>query len=144
MKKNMIYHKTVFNTIDNYLIRRPNSSISKWDVTNVDSYSLYACTYVASVRDISKIACYHQVLFAAVTNLQQFEEKTNKYFCCFSVSQNSTSNLLHIIRHWKITRIYNLPHVPLQARWVPTILRRSIYVYNCDPLWRSCFVQFSV
>ena len=45
-------------------------------VSNVDSYSLYACTYVASVRDISNIVCYHQVLFAVVTTLQQFEEKT--------------------------------------------------------------------
>ena len=44
-------------------------------VTNVDSYRLYACTYVASVRDISKIVSYHQVLFAAVTKLQQFEDK---------------------------------------------------------------------
>ena len=46
-------------------------------VTNVDSYSVYACTNVAGVRDISKIVCYHQVLFAAVKKLQQFEEKTN-------------------------------------------------------------------
>ena len=53
-------------------------------VTNVDSYRLYACTYVAGVRDISKIVCYHQVLFSAVTKLQQYEEKTT----CFSVSQN--------------------------------------------------------
>ena len=44
-------------------------------VTNVDSYSLYACTYVASVIDISKIVCYHQVLLAALTKLQPFEEK---------------------------------------------------------------------
>ena len=29
-------------------------------VTNVDSYSFYACTYVASVGDISKILCYPQ------------------------------------------------------------------------------------
>ena len=46
-------------------------------VTNVDSYSLHAYTYVAGVRYISKIVCYHQVLFAAETKLQQFEEKTN-------------------------------------------------------------------
>ena len=44
-------------------------------VTNVDSYSVYAGTNVAGVRDISKIVCYHQVLLAAVTKLQQFEEK---------------------------------------------------------------------
>ena len=40
-------------------------------VANVDSYSLNACTYVAGVRDTSKIVCYHQVLFAVVTKLQQ-------------------------------------------------------------------------
>ena len=49
-------------------------------VTNVDSYRLYAGTDDAGVRDISKIVCYHQVLFAAVTKLQQFEEKTNNIF----------------------------------------------------------------
>ena len=38
---------------------------------------MYACTYVAGVRDISKIVCYHQVLFAAVAKLQHFEVKTN-------------------------------------------------------------------
>ena len=46
-------------------------------VTNVDSY---ACTYVAGVTHISKIVSYHQVLFAAVTKLQQFEEKTTNIF----------------------------------------------------------------
>ena len=49
-------------------------------VTNVDSCNLYACTYVAGVRDISKIVCYRQVIFAAVTKLQQFEEKTTTIF----------------------------------------------------------------
>ena len=34
-------------------------------------YSLYACTYVASVRDISTIVCYGQVLFVEVTKLKQ-------------------------------------------------------------------------
>ena len=38
-------------------------------VKNVDSYILYACTYVAGVRDISNIVCYNQVIFAAVTTL---------------------------------------------------------------------------
>ena len=47
-------------------------------VTNVDSYSLYACTYVAGVRDTSKIICYHQVVFAAVIKLQQFEDKLGR------------------------------------------------------------------
>ena len=49
-------------------------------VTNVDSYSLYACTYVASVRDISTIVCYDQVLFIAVTKLLRFLEKTTNIF----------------------------------------------------------------
>ena len=49
-------------------------------VTNVDSYSMHACTYLASVGDISKIVCYHQVLFAVVTKLQQFEEKATHMF----------------------------------------------------------------
>ena len=39
-----------------------------------------ACIYVASVRDISDIVCYHQVLFAAVTKLQQWEDKTTNIF----------------------------------------------------------------
>ena len=41
---------------------------------------MYACTYVAGVRDISKIVCYHWVLFAAATKLQQFEEKITNIF----------------------------------------------------------------
>ena len=50
----------------------------KWDVlqTLILTDRLYACAYVAGMRDISKIVCYHQVLFATVTKLQQFEEKT--------------------------------------------------------------------
>ena len=67
-------------------------------VTNVDSYRLYACTYVASVRDISKIVCYHQVLFAAVTKLQQFEEKKLIFLLRqgFTKFQISTYNLLRM------------------------------------------------
>ena len=38
----------------------------------MDSYRLYACTYVAGVRYISKTVCHNWVLFAAVTKLQQF------------------------------------------------------------------------
>ena len=41
---------------------------------------MYACTYVAGVRFISKIVCHHQVLFAAVTQLQHFEVKTTNIF----------------------------------------------------------------
>ena len=44
-------------------------------VTNVDSYRLYACTYVASMIDISTIVCYRQVLFVAVTTLLRFLEE---------------------------------------------------------------------
>ena len=44
-------------------------------VTNVDSYSVYAFTNVAGVRDISKIVCHHQVLFAAVKNYSSLKKK---------------------------------------------------------------------
>ena len=64
-------------------------------VINVDSYSLYACTYVASVRDISKIACYHQVVFAAVTNYSSLKKK-HLIFLLLQCSQNSTYNLLRM------------------------------------------------
>ena len=81
-------------------------------VTNVDSYSLYACTYVAGVRDISKIVCYHQVLFAAVTKLQQFEEKKLIFFLLPGF--HKSPRIIHCacahttIRYWKITRIYRV------------------------------------
>ena len=81
-------------------------------VTNVNSYSLYACTYVASVRDISQIVCYHQVLFAAVTKLQQFEENTTTIFAAswfhkipgiiYCACAHTT------IRYWKIACIYRV------------------------------------
>ena len=54
-------------------------------VTNVDSYSVYACTYVASVRDISMIVCYHQVLFVAVTKLLRFLERKKLIFVLLQV-----------------------------------------------------------
>ena len=80
-------------------------------ITNVDSYSLYVCTYVASVRDISTIVCYDQVLFVEVTKLLRFleEEKTNIFaasgfhkipriiYCACALTT---------IRYWKITRIW--------------------------------------
>ena len=47
----------------------------KWDVLQTWIITAYACTYIASVTDFSKVLCYHQVLFAAVTKLQEFEEK---------------------------------------------------------------------
>ena len=79
-------------------------------VTNVDSYSLCACTYVAGMTDISKIVRYHQVLFAAVTKLQRFEEKQLIFFLLqgFTKMQISTYALLRIcaIRCLKTTRIY--------------------------------------
>ena len=82
-------------------------------ITNVDSYSLYACNYVASVRDISTIVCYDQVLFVEVTKLLRFleEEKTNIFaasgfhkipriiYCACALTT---------IRYWKITRIYRV------------------------------------
>ena len=77
-------------------------------VTNVDSYSVYACTIVAGVRDISKIVCYHQVLFAAVT--KQFEEKANNIFAASGFHKIANIHVymhnLLAIRYWKITRIY--------------------------------------
>ena len=54
-------------------------------VTNVDSYSLYACTYVASVRDISTIVCYDQVLFVTVTKLLRFLEEKKLIFLLLQV-----------------------------------------------------------
>ena len=82
-------------------------------ITNVDSYSLYACTYVSSVRYLSTIVCYHQVLVVEVTTLLRFleEEKTNSFaasgfhkipciICCACA--------LTTIRYWKITRIYRV------------------------------------
>ena len=91
-------------------------------VTNVVSYSLYECTYVAGMRDISEIVCYHQVLFAAVTKLQQFEEKTTNIFAAsgfHKIANIHVYSTVHLrIRYWKITRAYrvfpvglvNLPH----------------------------------
>ena len=73
-------------------------------VTNVDSYSLRAHN-VAGVRDTSKIVCYHQVLFAAVTKLQQFEEKTTNIFAASgfqkiaNIHACSTAHLR--IRYWE-------------------------------------------
>ena len=62
---------------------------------NVDSYSVYACTNVAGVRDISKIVCYHHVLFAAVT--KQFEEKANNIFFAASGFHNIAN--IHVYMH---------------------------------------------
>ena len=104
-------------------------------VTNVDSYSLYACTYVASVRHISTIVCYDQVLFVAVTKLLRFLEKTTNIFAASGFHKIPRiiycARALTTIRYWKINRIYQvfpvkalcgisqlaplviLPHVPL-------------------------------
>ena len=82
-------------------------------ITNVDYYSLYACTYVSRVRDISTIVCYHQVLFVEVTKLLRFleEEKTNIFAA--SVFHKSPRIIycawaLTTIRYRKITRIYRV------------------------------------
>ena len=79
-------------------------------VTNVDSYSLYACTHVASMRDISKTVCYHQVLFAAVTKLQQFDEKTTNNFAGAVFKKKSTYNLLRMCAY-NYTLLQNNPFV---------------------------------
>ena len=76
-------------------------------VTNVDSYRLYACTYVASMIDISTIVCYRQVLFVAVTTLLRFLEEFF-FFCCFRFSQNSTYNLLRTCAY-SYTLLENVP-----------------------------------
>ena len=90
-------------------------------VTNVDYYSLCACTYVASVRPFRRYAAYTtmQVIFAAVKQLQQFEEKTtniltasgfHKIPCIINCACAHTT-----ICYWKITCIHyfglvNSPH----------------------------------
>ena len=81
-------------------------------ITNVDSYSLYACTYVSSVRDISTIVCYHQVLFVEVTQLLRFLEKKTNIFAASGFHKISRimycACALTTIRYWKITRIYSV------------------------------------
>ena len=82
-------------------------------VTNVDSYSLYACTYVASVRDMSTIVCYRQVLFVAVTKLLRFfEEKITNIFAASGFHKIPRiiycACALTTIRYWKITCIYHV------------------------------------
>ena len=95
-------------------------------VTNVDFYSLYAFTYVAGVRYISKLVCYHQVLFAAVTKLQQFKKTTNMFaasgfhnipriiFCaCAHTTRYVTGklpvyNVCSLFKHY--VGLVNLPH----------------------------------
>ena len=80
-------------------------------ITNVDSYSVYACTNVSSVRDISTIVCYHQVIFVEVTKLLRFLEEKKLIFCCFRFSQNSTYNLLRMCAY-NYTLLDNYPYIP--------------------------------
>ena len=81
-------------------------------VTNVESYSLYACTYVASVRQISTIVCHDQVLFVAVTTLLRFLEKTTNIFAASGFHKIPRiiycACALTTIRYWKINRIYQV------------------------------------
>ena len=81
-------------------------------VTNVDSYRLYACTYVASVRDISTIVYHRQVLFVAVTKLLRFFEKKNLIFFLLQVFTKLNiiycAGALTTIWYWKSTRIYRV------------------------------------
>ena len=73
---------------------------------------MHACTYLASVGDISKIVCYHQVLFAVVTKLQQFEEKATNIFAGSEFQKTPGTIYLawaqSTIRYWKITRMYGV------------------------------------
>ena len=97
------------NQTSNFYTKLINAQVGC--ATNVDSYSLYACrpTYVASGREISKIVCYHQVLFAAVTKLQQFEEQTTNSFAAsgfHKIPRIIYCACAHTtIRYWKISRI---------------------------------------
>ena len=84
-------------------------------VTNVDSYSLYACTYVASVRDISTIVYHRQVLFVALTKLLRFFDQKNNMFPASGFQK--IPHIIYIIyctcalttiSYWKITRIYRV------------------------------------
>ena len=81
-------------------------------ITNVDSHSLYACIYVASVRDISTIVCYDQVLFVEVTKLLRFLEKTTNMFAASGFHKIPRiiycACALTTIRYWTITRIYRV------------------------------------
>ena len=82
-------------------------------ITDVDSYSLYACTYVSSVRDISTIVCYHQVLFIEVTKLLRFlEEEKTEIFAASGFHKIPSiiycACALTTTRYWKITRIYRV------------------------------------
>ena len=86
-------------------------------VTNVDSYSLNAFTYVAGVRDISNIVCYYQVLIAAVTKLQQFEEKTTTFFAA-SGFHNIANIHVCSTAHTLLENDPYIPYVPsLSTMW---------------------------
>ena len=78
-------------------------------VTNVDSYSLYACTYVASVRDISTIVYHRQVIFVAVTKLLRFFLKQQIFFLL------QVFKKFHIIPRmcaYNYTLLENYPYIP--------------------------------
>ena len=85
-------------------------------VTNVDSYSLYACTYVASVRDISTIVYHRQVLFVAVTQLLRFLEKTTNIFPASGFTK---------------FHIYSTAHVRLQLYVTGKL---PVYIYRVFPV----------
>ena len=114
-------------------------------VTNVDSYSLYACTYVASVRDISKIVCYHQVLFAAVTKLQQFEEKTTNIFAASGF--HKISRIIYCARYWKLpvytecsqfNHYVGLVNLPFRHLAICSPTARYITLHVFESLLRTC------
>ena len=92
-------------------------------VTNVDSYNLYACTCVAGLRDISKIVCYSQVLFAAVTKFQQFEEKTTNIFAASGFHKIANIHVCYVTGKLPVSvssqfkhyvGLVNLPHCPIR------------------------------
>ena len=76
--------------------------------TQVDSYSLYACTYVASVRDISTIVCYDQVLFVTVTKLLRFLEKTTNIFAASGFHKIPRMRMCA----YNYTLLENYPYIP--------------------------------
>ena len=73
----------------------------------------YACTYVASVRDISTIVpMLRPGLICCSDKITAFFfRKNNSYFCCFRFSQNSTYNLLRMCAY-NYTLLENYPYIP--------------------------------
>ena len=88
-------------------------------VTNVDSYRLYACTYVASMIDISTIVCYRQVLFVAVTTLLRFLEEKNIFLLLQVFTKFHVQSTAHVCLQLYVTgKFPYIPRVPsLSTMW---------------------------